>query len=794
MNRFFFPLLIGFIWLIWGASTAFADTLPTDHSLLYEYWPSQTGAEIASLLTVSSMNSNSYNPLALFVSTSTIRIHTVCLAVDSYNSIEPALKLGIYRVSENFYGEKKVSDLIEYSDPRQFDGTYIDWYYNGDITCFNFSNPITLHGGAQYAIGIDGRNNVSPANDDMVWYNFSRKGDSMLIAASAAIFPGAIYISTDGDRPYIRIYGETVSVLEPVVIIPGILGSWEKNGEWILDPLAHTYDNLVDTLLANGYIKNQNLFTFPYDWEQSNIATAHQLSQKISQIKATCNCDQVDIVAHSMGGLIASQYIESTDYSNDVDQLIMLGTPLFGAPRAYKIWESGEISFADEQLDFLINWFFGREAAKNGYENIFEYIHNKPIQSIQELLPIQSYLQLGSKPLVYPVGYPRNFFLENLIGTSSFPSYTYQAKVLDKVRVTAVNGNLGLDSTQVGYVVKNSTQLPKWPDGEIVSNLFSDGDGTVPAYTFPLITPSKILSETSHTQLASAGAGYVFAKLTGFQPSTVVEKTYGLLDRDYSLLLQKIAPSKLEFKDFVETFLRPYLQIVSPGSTFLFITLYSPVDMQVTAPDGKKMGKDLVSGANLDEIPNAVYSGPIDEHEYLLIVDPIPGQYKVETIGTGNGAYTVAAGRMDASTSSISLLSGTTTLNQIISNSLFYSSTSTTIVLNPPLSPVATSTPTTTTLTPDTCLKDMTKAYQDKWIGKKVVYEKLVFDCKALKELFKARDAAKNKLALNLVYAAIKLTLADMELLAKNKGNIKDAVLLITKYVSWFREHELGSK
>src|SRR3989344_325629 len=139
-----------------------------------------------------------------------------------------------------------------------------------------------------------------------------------------------------------------VEEFEPVVIIPGILGSWEKDGEWILDPITHIYDNLVDTLLANGYVEDETLFKFPYDWHKSNVITAQLLGSKIGQIKDICNCSKVDIVAHSMGGLVAAQYVASDSYAKDVDQIFFLGTPIAGAPKAYKTWEGGGVDFGSD--------------------------------------------------------------------------------------------------------------------------------------------------------------------------------------------------------------------------------------------------------------------------------------------------------------------------------------------------------------------------------------------------------------------------------------------------------------
>src|SRR3569623_342441 len=81
---------------------------------------------------------------------------------------------------------------------------------------------------------------------------------------------------------------------DPIIIIPGILGSWQDpiTGQWVLDPIKQTYNNLVDTLKTNGYAEDKTLFTFPYDWERSNVDTAKLLAQKIADIKATCSCDK----------------------------------------------------------------------------------------------------------------------------------------------------------------------------------------------------------------------------------------------------------------------------------------------------------------------------------------------------------------------------------------------------------------------------------------------------------------------------------------------------------------------
>ncbi|RJQ13430.1 hypothetical protein C4553_03545 [Candidatus Parcubacteria bacterium] len=101
----------------------------------------------------------------------------------------------------------------------------------------------------------------------------------------------------------------TGSQKRPVILIPGILGSWEKDGELALDPILHTYDNLWEALKLAGYEEDKDLFAFPYNWRSSNNLTSLSLKQKIEDVKNICQCLKVDIVGHSMGGLLARSYI-----------------------------------------------------------------------------------------------------------------------------------------------------------------------------------------------------------------------------------------------------------------------------------------------------------------------------------------------------------------------------------------------------------------------------------------------------------------------------------------------------
>ncbi len=95
--------------------------------------------------------------------------------------------------------------------------------------------------------------------------------------------------------------------------------------------------------------KQKNYYVFHYDWRQDNVISAGQLADFIEQIRLDYNDPslKVDIVAHSMGGLITRYYMrygkQDVVNDNDFDQklnmygaervrrVILLGTPNLGS-------------------------------------------------------------------------------------------------------------------------------------------------------------------------------------------------------------------------------------------------------------------------------------------------------------------------------------------------------------------------------------------------------------------------------------------------------------------------------
>ncbi|MFQ5877667.1 MAG: hypothetical protein ACE5JH_08290 [Acidobacteriota bacterium] len=126
---------------------------------------------------------------------------------------------------------------------------------------------------------------------------------------------------------------------------------------------AALLESLVD---AGGYrlgdIENpqpgDTLFIYYYDWRRDNVESAMGLGRAIRQIKERLKAPEMrfDIVAHSMGGLVAAYYLkygaeDVLDGRGDhpvtyagaphIGRMILIGTPLRGTMSAFRVLNTG---------------------------------------------------------------------------------------------------------------------------------------------------------------------------------------------------------------------------------------------------------------------------------------------------------------------------------------------------------------------------------------------------------------------------------------------------------------------
>lgn len=118
------------------------------------------------------------------------------------------------------------------------------------------------------------------------------------------------------------------------------------------------YHRLRSTLDARFDLNELNYLEFGYDWRRdirlSAAKLASEIDQRLALLDPYVGRAEVLIVAHSMGGLVARQWLDEHNGAERCRGLITLGTPFRGSPKAARmlsggyVWRSlGSQRFAD---------------------------------------------------------------------------------------------------------------------------------------------------------------------------------------------------------------------------------------------------------------------------------------------------------------------------------------------------------------------------------------------------------------------------------------------------------------
>ena len=227
-------------------------------------------------------------------------------------------------------------------------------------------------------------------------------------------------------------------VVHPVLVLPGILGTWPPAPapKGRLDPISGTYHNLIEGLTRLGYRSGESLFAFPYDWRRSVSDLVGVLRAEISRIKrltpvtrpdgGRVDYSQVDLLCHSMGGVIGRAYVQSDAYGDDVARLLLVAAPQTGSLAAYFAYEGGDSTLIgvpvegarsmaalakarDLRLSSRLQHTY-RALRGRDLPDLYAYMQAE-LHSIQDFLPLarQNYLYRldeGGHEQLYPFGEP----------------------------------------------------------------------------------------------------------------------------------------------------------------------------------------------------------------------------------------------------------------------------------------------------------------------------------------------------------------------------------------------------
>ncbi|MDR1136409.1 MAG: alpha/beta hydrolase [Clostridiales Family XIII bacterium] len=101
-----------------------------------------------------------------------------------------------------------------------------------------------------------------------------------------------------------------------------------------------TYKDMY-SLLTVAFEPRYDVVFFPYDWRLTNAKTGSNVAALETLAE---NYDEIYIVAHSMGGILASSYAAKHSQNKvKLHKLITIGTPYLGSVKAISVLETGEI-------------------------------------------------------------------------------------------------------------------------------------------------------------------------------------------------------------------------------------------------------------------------------------------------------------------------------------------------------------------------------------------------------------------------------------------------------------------
>jgi len=481
-----------------------------------------------------------------------------------------------------------------------------------------------------------------------------------------------VYISPQNDSSpdcsqnyYCDFYNTRIKY--PVLIVPGLMGTEMKEGNTLLwpdvvrminpfnsdnfmDPLQfgqalvpsdnnvtiggtvgepfpgeHYYDLLINELKNQGYVEGQDLFMFPYDWRYGvsgkyadGKTNTDLLAQKIQDILQQTGASKIDVIAHSLGGLITKQYVMNHPTDNHIGKAVFVGVPNTGAPKAVKALLQGDnmgvLGLNDQEI---------KKISAN-------------MPSAYDLLPSQQYYNVaGSFVSMVDIGYGIGISdpTEKDLNYSDFTSYLDNKGLNSTATANSQNlhtasfDNFDLRTAGVDLYAINGCKAATMANflevsyKDILGNQHTDydnvelkaGDNTVP------------LDSATNLPINSQNKYYALVSDHGKMPSQdgIRQKIVNLISGSNlsvgnNLITQDISQCNLDGKA---------------------ISVFSPINIFVTDQNGNRLGL-ADDGSIINEIPNADFE-IMGDHKFLYLPQDSGQTYSINLNGTGTGTYTI---------------------------------------------------------------------------------------------------------------------------------------------------------
>lgn len=394
---------------------------------------------------------------------------------------------------------------------------------------------------------------------------------------------------------------DSIPTKTPLILVPGIAASFnfgvltergDTGWRWMYTA-EDGWRQFIDSLEKAGYQKDKDYFIAFYDWRKTNdwtdpdpdaaLPAKKYLVDAIDKAKtANPGINKVNMVAHSLGGLVVRSYVESPDYRNDINKAFLIGTPNSGSPFAYYTWEGAEIPPNWDPIGKAILSVIIKLLSANFSEEPYQMVHNH-IKGIKDLLPIgYDYLINNGTPFNWTNMQEINNFLKNISNPQNTATL-FTSKGVELFNIVGSGQN-----TWERLQTENYIHPYLWKDGRPIGSAgTADGDNTVLVSSSNLPNIEGLTVAGKHANLPNAATSLIFNRLgITYTPSTLAG-----------------APDEM-----------------------MVAWVASPVTLTVKDSQGNEVGQSLVD--------------PATDMRWVFVENPV-GDYKIDLTGTGSGDYHV---------------------------------------------------------------------------------------------------------------------------------------------------------
>ena len=494
-------------------------------------------------------------------------------------------------------------------------GTTASHQKAADGTSGNLNLSYAMTANTEYLIKVRGYNETSTTGS----FSIKAEKETKAIVIIPGILGSSLYNTSTYDKVWLHAINFSSMALSENGNSVMPITSMNSDNYGVMDMYKYLYNRL-----KTAYSSQFDVIFYDYDWRMSNATAASNLETRLSAYS------EVVLVAHSMGGLVASKYLSNSAANrNKTAGLITLGTPFVGSAKAINAMETGEL--IDKNFAGIDVYFFKttvRNMSKNSY-------------AAYQLLPTSNY---RSKTDEYPVKHNGTYYstAETILKNTPWskmsngtlkPQFaaasTFHSSLLNSSG-QHIKDTSGVYTYTIATYGFNTITCANYDSNYNISLSFSnDGDGTVLRRSAGNGIPNKIFYSANHTDMLDEPevVDMVIARIT---------TATGVSSAKSSATIQASSDtsSMVDSKDIV-TNARGW--VLSLDTKRIVIHTYGEITLTLDGVDVETIGESLY--ANGKQVGNVWMVGGtgkllyiLDDHNYDIVSS---GNVRIEYMNAG---------------------------------------------------------------------------------------------------------------------------------------------------------------